>query len=169
MNNYIKIKPEALDKSVFQLIGNEWMLITAENKSKANTMTASWGGFGVLWNKNVSYVFIRPHRYTKEFIDNSNTFSLCFFDNKYRKDLSHLGAVSGRDEDKISKTSLTLSHIENIPYFEEADIVITCKKLFAQVLSKDSFIEKELLAKHYPNNDLHTMYVSEILNIFVRK
>ena len=65
--------------------------------------------------------------------------------------------------------TLTLSHYENIPYFEEADIIITCKKLFAQELSKDSFVEKELMEKHYPNNDLHTMYVSEILNILVRK
>lgn len=107
MNSYIEIKPEELDKSAFQMIGNDWMLVTAENNSQANTMTASWGGFGVIWNKNVTYTFIRPHRYTKEFIDNTDTFSLCFFDKKYKKQLSYLGTVSGRDEDKISKSSLT--------------------------------------------------------------
>ena len=169
MNNYIEIKPEELNKSAFQMIGSDWMLITAEKDNKANTMTASWGGFGVMWNKNVTYTVIRPQRYTKEFIDNSEVFSLCFFDSKYKKELSYLGTVSGRDEDKMGKTSLTLNHYENIPYFEEAEIIITCKKLFAQEFQPNSFIDKILIDKNYPNKDFHTLYVSEILKILIRK
>ncbi|WP_313343846.1 flavin reductase [Sedimentibacter sp.] len=169
MRDYIEIKPEELNKSAFQMIGNDWMLITAEKDNKANTMTASWGGFGVMWNKNVSYIVLRPQRYTKEFIDNTDTFSLCFFDNKYKKELSYLGSVSGRDEDKMNKTALTLNHYDNIPYFEEADIIITCRKLFAQELNPDAFIEKNLIEKNYPDKDFHTMYISEVLKVMIRK
>ncbi|WP_398440839.1 flavin reductase [Sedimentibacter sp.] len=169
LRDYIEIKPEELNKSAFQMIGNDWMLITAEKDNKVNTMTASWGGLGVMWHKNVSYIVLRPQRYTKEFIDNTDTFSLCFFDSKYKKELSYLGSVSGRDEDKMSKTALTLNHFDNIPCFEEADIIITCKKMFAQEFNPDSFIEKNLVEKNYSNKDFHTMYISEILKVLVRK
>ena len=169
MNNYIEIKPEELNKSAFQMIGNDWMLITAESNNKVNSMTASWGGLGVMWNKNVTFSVLRPQRYTKEFIDNSDTFSICFFNKQYKKQLSYLGSVSGRDEDKMSKTSLTLNHYDNIPYFEEAEIIIICKKLFAQEFQPESFIEKELIEKNYPANDFHTMYISEVLKVLSKK
>ncbi len=167
MNKFKEIKPEELSKNAFQLIGNDWMLITAENENKANTMTASWGGFGVMWNKNVTYIVLRPQRYTKEFIDNSDTYSLCFFDSKYKKQLSYLGTVSGRDEDKIAKTDLTLNHYDSTPYFEEADTVIICKKLFAQQFTPASFIEKDLIEKNYPNKDFHTLYIAEIEKVLI--
>lgn len=169
MEKFTEIKPEELNKSAFQLIGNDWMLITAENGSKVNTMTASWGGFGVMWNKNVTYIVLRPQRYTKEFIDSSDTYSLCFFDNNYKKQLAYLGSVSGRDEDKISKTDLTVTHCENTPYFEEADVVIICKKLFAQKFTPESFIEKNLIDKNYPDKDFHTLYISEVEKILIKK
>lgn len=168
LSNYIEIKPEELNKSAFQMIGNDWMLVTAEKDNKANTMTASWGGLGIMWNKNVTYIVLRPQRYTKEFIDNSGTYSLCFFNNKYKKQLAYLGSVSGRDEDKISKSDLTLTHCVNTPYFEEADTVIICKKLFAQEFTPESFIEKDLIEKNYPNNDFHTLYIAEVEKILVK-
>ena len=88
----------------FKLIGKDWMLISAEKDNNVNTMTASWGGVGVMWGKNVAYIVIRDSRYTKEFIDGSDTFSLSFFDSddvKIRESLSYLGSVSGRNENKI--------------------------------------------------------------------
>lgn len=169
MSNFTEIKPEELNKSAFQLIGNDWMLITAEKDSKVNTMTASWGGFGVMWNKNVTYIVLRPQRYTKEFIDGSDTYSLCFFSSNHKKQLAYLGSVSGRDEDKISKTDLTVTHYDNTPYFEEADIVIICKKLFAQKFTPESFIEKNLIEKNYPNKDFHTLYISEVEKVLIKK
>lgn len=169
MKNFIEIKPNEFNKSPFKLIGSDWMLITAEKDNIANTMTASWGGLGVMWNKNVAYTVIRPQRYTKEFIDGSDTFSLCFFDKKYKKQLSYIGSVSGRDEDKISKADFTLNHYNNTPYFEESEIIIICKKLFAQEFKPESFIEKVLAEKNYPNNDFHTLYISEIEKIMIRK
>ena len=144
------------------------MLITAQKDNIVNTMTASWGGFGILWNKRVSNVVIRPQRYTKEFIDGSSTFSLCFFDKEYKKTLAYLGSVSGKDENKIEKSNLTINHIKDTPYFEEASMVIICKKLYAQELKPECFIEKEVDSNTYPDKDYHTMYISEILKIYTK-
>ena len=168
MDNFKEIKPEQLDKNIFHLLNDEWMLITAQKDNIVNTMTASWGGFGILWNKRVSNVVIRPQRYTKEFIDSSSTFSLCFFDKEYKKTLAYLGSVSGKDENKIEKSNLTINHIKDTPYFEEASMVIICKKLYAQELKPECFIEKEVDSNTYTDKDYHTMYISEILKIYTK-
>lgn len=169
MSNLNKIDPCQLNKSTFQLIGKDWMLITAEKDGKANTMTASWGGFGVMFRKNVAYIVLRPQRYTKEFIDGSNKFSLSFLDDSFRDTLNYLGTVSGRNENKIQKSNLTLSHYKNIPYFEEAKLVITCKKLYTQTFNQKSFVETSIIDECYPKRDFHTLYISEIEDILEKK
>ena len=165
MNNFKEIKPNDPNESTFKLIGTDWMLITAAKDDKVNTMTASWGGFGILWHKKVVYAFVRPQRYTKEFIDESPTFSLTFFDESFRKDLTYLGTVSGRDEDKISKTNLSVTYFDDTPCFNEAKLTIICKKLYAQELDPDCFIDKSLDNKCYPDKDYHTVYIAEIEKI----
>ena len=127
-----EIKPEELQKNPFQMIGKEWLLVTAEKEGKTNTMTASWGGVGIMWGKPVAYVFIRPQRYTKEFIDAGDHFSLSVLGEDYRKTLNYFGTVSGRDEDKIAKSGLHVAHENGTPYFEEANTVLVCRKLYAQ-------------------------------------
>ncbi len=169
MSKFTEIKPEELNKSPFQLIGGDWMLITAEKDNKVNTMTASWGGLGVLWGKNVAYVVIRPQRYTKEFVDGADTFSLTFFDASFKKQLGYLGAVSGRDEDKISKSSLTIQHSDNTPYFEEGNIAMICRKLYTQELKPECFVAGELDEKWYPNRDYHTLYVAEVEKVLIKE
>ena len=119
MMNYKEIKPIDLNESTFRLIGHDWMLVTAAHNSRVNTMTASWGGFGVLFNKNVAYIFVRPQRFTKEFVDGSDRFSLTFFDKSFKKELSYLGTASGKDEDKINKAGLTTLYLVETQYFEE--------------------------------------------------
>ena len=117
--NYKEINPIDLNESTFRLIGHDGMLVTAAHNSRVNTMTASWGGFGVLFNKNVAYIFVRPQRFTKEFVDGSDRFSLTFFDKSFKKELSYLGTASGKDEDKINKAGLTTLYLVETPYFEE--------------------------------------------------
>lgn len=163
------IRPEELRENPFKLIGKDWMLVTAEKDGKTNTMTASWGGVGVMWNKNVTFTAIRPQRYTKEFVDGADTFSLSFYDEQYREELSYLGKVSGRDEDKIAKAGLTLLHEQGTPYFAEAKMTILCRKIFAQPYLPQSFIDTEVMEKNYPQKDYHTLYISEILDILVRE
>ena len=167
MNNFIDISPKSLERNPFKLIGEDWMLITAEKDGKVNTMTASWGGLGVMWGKDVAFTVIRPTRYTKEFVDNSDTFSLSFLNRAYKEELSYLGTVSGRDEDKITKSKLTVAHFEGTPYFDEAEMVMICKKLFAQPYNPESFIGFDE-GKWYPNKDYHTLYISEITKVLIR-
>ncbi len=164
--DFKKINIKEMSFNPFSKIGDDWMLITAGNEEKANTMTASWGGVGVLWGKNVTFTFIRPQRYTKEFIDSNECFSICFFDEKYKKTLSYLGTVSGRDEDKIASSKLTLCYLDNTPCFEEANLILICKKIYKQTLNPNCFLENDLDKKWYENKDYHSMYVSEILNIY---
>ena len=160
-----EILHEEFNENTFKLIGNDWMLLTAEKEGKVNTMTASWGGLGVIWNKKVAYIFIRPQRYTKEFIDASERLSISVLPNSYRKELGYLGRVSGRDEDKITQANLTVKKYEDVPYFEEARLTLVCKKLYAQYLEEKCFIEQEIIEQCYPERDYHMMYVVEIEKI----
>ncbi|WP_101690663.1 flavin reductase [Dysgonomonas massiliensis] len=145
---------------------NKWMLITAAKPDgTVNTMTASWGGLGVMWNKDVAYVVIRPQRYTKEFVDSAETFSLTFFDKKYLKELGYLGKISGRDENKIEKVGFHVLMEDGIPYFEEAETTIFVKKLFVQRITEDSFLDKSIIDRWYPEKDFHYLYIAEITKI----
>lgn len=160
-----EIKPEELNENPFKLIGKDWLLITAEKEGKVNTMTASWGGLGVIWGKNVATVYIRNSRYTKGFVDDGDTFSLCVMPESYRKELSYCGKISGRDEDKIAKCGFTVEHADKTPYFKEARLVLKCRKLFAQELKEESFVDKSIVTQFYGDKDWHVMYIAEIESI----
>lgn len=169
MESFKEIDINELYLNPFTKIGKDWMLITAKHNDKINTMTASWGGLGFMWGKNVAYTVIRPQRYTKQFIDNNDYFSLCFFNNDYKKTLSYLGSVSGKDENKIENSKLSILQYNDIPLFYESKLVLICKKLYMQEIEKDCFIDKSLNNLWYKNNDYHTLYISEITNVFVKK
>lgn len=167
-------KFEEVDIKDFELnpfeLKTKWMLISAAKEDGAvNTMTASWGGFGVLWNKNVAFVVIRPQRYTKEFVDNASSFSLTFFGKEYLKTLSYLGKASGRDEDKIAKSGLTLIKEDGVPFFEEAEYTIIVNKLYAQPMGEEFFIDQKPATDWYPEKDFHVLYFAEISKILVKK
>lgn len=169
MNTFQSLNPEAFDFSPFRLIGKQWMLITSENEGKVNSMTASWGGLGVMWNKNAAFIVVRKSRYTKELINASDTFSLTFFDHeKYAKMLGYMGSVSGREEDKIKKSGLTICHHEGTPYFDEASTVLLCKKMCCQPIQPESFIMEQIDGQYYPDKDYHDLYIGEITEILVR-
>jgi flavin reductase (DIM6/NTAB) family NADH-FMN oxidoreductase RutF len=145
---------------------DKWMLITAAKPDgTVNTMTASWGGFGVMWNKEVVFIVIRPQRYTREFVERSEALSLTFFDKSYLKDLAYLGKVSGRDEDKIAKTGLTVLWEDGVPYFEEAHTVMITKKLFVQRIEEEAFLDKDIIDRWYPERDFHYLYIAEVTDI----
>ena len=156
------IEPKEITRNPFTLIGDDWMLVTAEKDGKANTMTASWGGVGILWGKTVATIYIRPQRYTKEFLDSAGRFTLSILGAEHKKTLGYLGSVSGRDEDKIAKSGLTLAHENETPYFEEAEMVLVCKTLYKQEQKPECFLDKESLDKWYEAKDFHTMYIAEI-------
>ncbi|BED92408.1 MAG: flavin reductase [Candidatus Paraimprobicoccus trichonymphae] len=156
-----------MEVNFFDLLSKEWMLITAENAEKVNTMTASWGGFGVLWGKNVSFIFVRPQRYTFEFLNNSNFYSLCFFSNEHRNILEYCGGNSGRDKDKIKHLNLKVVKDSECPYFEQANLVFICKKLYFQDITPENFSDIHL-DKNYLNKDYHRVFVGEIKKILTK-
>ncbi len=165
MNSKLKaVAPESLAVNPFELIGEQWTLITAGNGESLNTMTASWGGFGVLWNKPVVYIFIRPQRYTLGFVERESTFSLSFFDEEYRSALKLLGSKSGRDGDKIAEAGLTPDFTPSgTPTFKEASLVMECRKMFAATLGADDFVDTALRESIYPKGDFHRVFVGEIV------
>lgn len=161
-----KIDPKSLDENVFSLIGERWMLITAGTPERCNTMTASWGGLGVLWGKNVATCYIRPQRYTFGFVEAGESFTLSFFGEEYRKALAFCGAKSGRDVDKIKECGFTVAAgAGDAPYFEEADLVLVCKKAYWQDLDPSHFLDGSI-EKHYAQKDYHRMYIGEIVEAY---
>lgn len=150
---------------VFKKIGDEWMLIAAGNGSGCNAMTASWGGAGVLWGKRVCFVFVRPQRYTKEFLDDCGSFSLSFFDGGKKKELAYMGKVSGRDADKIKECGFDVDFKEGAPIFKQASQTLICKKLYCQRMEEDCFIDgNEVIGQYFKDKDFHFMYVGEIID-----
>ena len=159
-----EIKASSLQKTPFEMIGKDWMLISAGDENKYNTMTASWGGLGVLWNKNVVFAFVRPQRFTFEFLNDSDYFSCSFFEEKYRDALSFCGKYSGRDYDKAKECNITPIFKEDAPYFDEAKTVIVCKKLYVQQMTEDSIIDESIKA-NYNGDDYHYVFVGEIVKV----
>ena len=169
MKNFEQTSPLELNESAFRLIGKEWMLITAGTVDSWNTMTASWGGMGELWFKPVVFTFIRPQRYTLEFVEKQPVFTLSFFDESHRKALNFCGANSGRDYDKAAETGLTpMATDGGSVAFEEARLVLECKKLYFQDINPEYFLDESIDTKYYPEKDYHRMYIGEVLSILQR-
>ena len=171
MHQFQTYPQDLLELNPFEKIGKEWMLVTAGTEEKVNALTASWGGMGVLWGKNVIFIFIRKSRYTKEFIDNNDTFSCTFFHKKYKNDLKYFGIVSGRQEDKFKTSGLNVNYSNGIPFVDEGNLVFLCKKMAAIPVTEAHFLLPELKEKWYSGSDegnLHTLYVGEILDILAR-
>ena len=168
--HFRKISPADLPDNFFSRIGDDWMLITAESSTgEVNTMTASWGCAGILWNKPVAICFIRPQRHTYGIVEDSDTLTLSFFPaGEYREALRYCGTKSGRDGDKFAATGLTVAKTaEGIPFPAEAHLILVCRKLYADDLKENAFIDPEML-KHYAAKDYHRFYICEITDVMVK-
>ncbi|MGC9468391.1 MAG: flavin reductase family protein [Anaerolineae bacterium] len=164
-----EINPHDLTENAISLIGKEWMLITAGKLDHFNMMTASWGTLGYLWNRPVAFAFVRPQRYTFGLMEQSSYFSLTFFDEEHRDVLDYCGSHSGRDVDKVAKTGLTPMVGESgAVYFDEARLVMECRKIYAQDITEANFLEATIIAQHYQKRDFHRLYVGEITRVLTR-
>ena len=163
---FTSISPKEIQGNVFSMLDDQWMLITAGTASRCNTMTASWGGMGVMWGKPVAVCGIRPQRYTREFVDAQDYFTLSFFAEEYRQALSLCGSKSGREIDKVQACGFTVAQGEGgAPYFEQARLVLVCRKLYRRDLEPACFVDRQPDEAWYPNKDYHTMYVGEIVQV----
>lgn len=167
-NTFREIAPEAITDNVFKLIGKDQMLITAGTMQAYNTMTASWGGFGVMWNKKICFCVIRPHRYTYTFIERSDYFTLSFFAEQHKEILEFCGKHSGKDTNKIEETGITPAFgPSGAVYFNEARLVLECRKVYFSDMNPDHFLDASI-HQLYPNKDYHRMYVGEIIRVLAR-
>lgn len=162
-----KIDPRLVNENAFKLIADDWFLITAGNLEIYNTMTASWGALGELWNRKVSFCFVRPTRHTYEFTEEHEIFTMSFFSEEYRQMLKYCGTKSGRDVDKALETGITpVASESGSVYFNEARLVFECRKLYFHDLDPGNFLDPSI-DEEYPKKDYHRMYVAEIVNCLV--
>lgn len=169
-NRFESIDVKQLKDNPFHLLDDVWMLISAGNEKGINMMTASWGGFGILWNKPVAFIFIRPQRYTYQLINNSEVFSLSFFGEAYRNELNFCGTKSGQDVNKIEGTGLTYFISPGGCFaFQEARLFLECKKIYADHLKPGFFIDNSLISKNYPKNDFHQFTIGEITGCYIKR
>lgn len=160
-----KLDVEMLTDNFVRTIGKEWMLVTAGDKEKFNMMTASWGGIGFLWNKPVAFVFIRPERYTYEFIEKQPGFTLSFMGEEHKEVHKICGSKSGRDLDKVAATGLTPVFTENGNVtFAESRLVLECRKLYAADIDKECFLVPDIYENWYgAKGGDHKMFIAEIV------
>lgn len=167
---------EKLSLNPMTMFGREWCLIDAGNEANGyNAMTIAWGHIGAIWDRNTpkgktviptATVYLRPQRYTKEFFDREELFTICTFDSSYKKALGYMGGHSGRNEDKAKNAGLTPIFIENTTAFAEARMIFVCRKLYHAPLMESGFVDTKIAADNYPDKDFHEMYVGEIIKIF---
>ena len=151
---------------------NQWFLLASGDYAEGdfNCMTVAWGSFGYMWNMPFVQVVVRPTRYTFAFSEKYPSFSLCAFDKKYKDALNYLGSVSGRDEDKISKSGLTPVAAKNIqaPVFKEAELILECNRVYWDDFKPANFIKGDI-HNHYPKKDYHRIYFGEIIRVYGAK
>lgn len=153
-----------IKENLVKLIADDWALVSAGDKTEWNTMTISWGGIGELWGKDVVFAFIRPQRYTKEFMDKSDYFTVSFFEDEFKEVLKICGTKSGRDCDKITMAGLT-AECDGVAVFPaQARLVIKCRKIAVQKMDNSGFID-ETIESNYKAGDYHFIYIGEIEKI----
>jgi flavin reductase (DIM6/NTAB) family NADH-FMN oxidoreductase RutF len=168
-STFLPVDPCVIKENPFHLIANEWMLITAGDSKSFNTMTASWGAMGELWNRKIAVCFVRPVRHTYRFMEQADVFTLSFFDEAHREALKFCGSHSGRDTDKIAQTGLTPVPTESGGvYFAQARLVLECRKIYFQDITPTNFLDATI-DQEYPKKDYHRMYIGQIIRCLVRK
>ena len=178
MSARIEIAPEDLVINPSHLWAKQWLLLTAGNyaEGRYNTMTVGWGYIGQMWGKPSAVAFVRPQRYTAEFLQECDSFTLTAFGEEMRASLQLCGSKSGRECDKIADSRLTAIASKEVssPAFAEAELILECRQNYRDVFKKDSFLNSTIPAEIYPDGDFHLIYAGEILRIegtekFLRK
>lgn len=163
-----EIKASDIKENICDLLKNNWGLVTAGNSDKFNTMTVSWGSMGELWGKDSVTVYIRPQRYTEEFMNSNDHFTLSFYPLDKKQAIHGIcGSKSGRDVDKVKECNLTPNFDENAPYSEEAQLVLVCKKMAKSKFDPKDFTDASIDGRWYPEKDYHYIYFAEIEKVLI--
>ncbi|MBE5937407.1 MAG: flavin reductase family protein [Lachnospiraceae bacterium] len=171
MHTFQPMNIKEVDINPFNMIGSDWFALTATDGETTNSMTAGWGGFGVMWGMNVALVVVRDSRFTREIVDKADTFSMTFFNMDKKENrviLKYLGGVSGRDEDKIKNASLEVNYHEGTPFLDAGNLVYTCRKLSKTKINPEDLADMDIDTKWYSDKDYHNLYIAEITGILAR-
>lgn len=152
------------DENMLQIFNKDWALVTAGDEKRFNTMTIGWGGVGTLWSKPVATVYVKPCRYTHEFLESNEYFTVSFYDEKYKKALGLLGTKSGRDCDKVKESGLSPRFLQHGVTFEQAYVTLVCRKIYRQDMDIDA-IPQFAAERYYQSEAPHTMYVGEVTDV----
>lgn len=170
MNGFKEIDPKSISDNAIKLIGEDWMLITAGDHTSQNTMTASWGGVGFIWNMPVAVAVIRPQRHTFQLTEREERMTLSFLTEEYREALKYCGTHSGRNEDKISKAGLSVAFTdEEVPAIAQARLVLECKKIYVDDLREENFLSNDIAQQWYAAKDFHKVYVMQITHAYIKE
>lgn len=167
MKSFARIEPEKIGGNVFDTIGEKWLLITTkdEKNNRFNAMTASWGCMGVLWNKPVCVLFVRPQRHTFGLLEEEDEFSVNVLESRCREAYSVCGSKSGRDTDKIALSGLIPVELDGVCAFEQSELVLKMRRIYSDDIKEDKFIDSAFLS-HYSSKDFHRVYVCEITGAY---
>ncbi len=156
---------EPIHLKAYHAFRQQWALVSAGNLSHFNTMTIGWGGVGCLWNRPVATVYIRPGRYTYEFMESAEFFTVSFFSEDYRDALKILGSKSGRDCDKVALAGLTPIKAGDSVTFAQAQYTLLCKKLYCHDFLADQIPEEIFRSFYEPGETPHRAYYGEIIEV----
>ncbi|MGN0521977.1 MAG: flavin reductase family protein [Eubacterium sp.] len=162
-----EIKLSDIEENMVSLFRDQWALVTAGNSDKLNTMTVSWGAVGELWGMDMATIYIRPQRYTEEFLDKEDYFTVTFYPQEKKDILRLCGAKSGRDIDKVKECKLTPCFDDKAPYFKEAKIVLICRKVAKSRFNPDEIIDKSIIDKWYEIRDFHYIYQGAVEKVLI--
>ncbi len=169
MTHFTEIAPVDIRHNPFQLVGRDWMLITAGTPDSYNMMTASWGTWGHLWERDVAICYVRPQRYTYGFMERSTVYTLSFYEEPWRAALEYCGSHSGRDVNKAAETGLSPFETPGgAVAFEQARLILECRKLYFGDIQQAGFVDTALMDEVYPRKDFHRFYVGLIERVLIK-
>ena len=151
----------------FEIFNKEWAIVCAGDPEHYNAMTISWGGLGTLWGRPVATVYVKPVRYTYQFMNDSEYFTVSFYDEQYREAMQVYGSASGRDTDKEAVTGFVPVYLEHGVTFEQARVTLVCRKIYYNDLVMEN-IPAEIAQRTYHDEPPHRMYIGEVIDV-VRK
>ncbi len=169
--NFIEINPEEITLNPFT-DWSRYVLVTAGNAEKCNTLLVTWGALGVMWRKKTATIYIRQSRFTKTILDSQDYFTLSFLSEDHKKQMSYMGSHSGRDENKYEGSGLHPIAIGDAAGIEEADLILVCKKIYTHEMTPDHYTDKDVYeqwnsGRQADNN--HSIYMGEILKVLKRE
>lgn len=162
-----EISPSQIELNPLQMIDRDWLEVSAGKEDKMNLMTISWGSIGELWNKPIFTVYVSTSRYTHQFMEENDYFTVTHFPASMKEKLAYLGRVSGRDEDKVTGAGLTVEFTDlGNPIYAEADLAIECRKIYAQQFDANLLSPEQRAWYEQTGNGIHYMYIGEILHVW---